>query len=319
MPYFLSSINFRHLYLRDYINKDELKKVIFLFVCFQLMLSCQKDEITTHKNLTLPGNIPPPYNAIPTVLVENYVSKLNIDLVGLKPEELKKEEDVAFLESEDLSESARETVIGDILDLDAYHDRLFQVISNLLLNGMGYDEVEAVQTEYEFVRDFVYQSGDTFTGQFFDNELNKLQLVLDAPEEYKSGTITLNEYFKRMCYNLIYDEINMGSENFVISCFENFFKRNPTVEELSLGVRMVDGEPIKLLLEEGRNKTEFLDIMVFNNEFYQGRVLDAFRTLLLRDPTSGELLTLTNDFRSADDYRLVQIAIVKTDEYAGFE
>lgn len=296
-----------------------MKKVILIFLFSLVLNSCQKDEITTHKNLTIPGNIPPPYHGIPTVLVENYVSKLNIDLVGLKPEEIKKEEDVVFLESENLSESARETVIEEILNLDAYHDRLFQVISNLLLNGMGYDEVEAVQTEYEFVRDFVYQSGDTFTGQFFDNELNKLQLVLDAPAEYKNGTITLNEYFKRMCYNLIYDEINMGSENFVISCFENFFKRNPTVDELSLGVKMVDGDPTKLLLGEGRNKTEFLDIMVFNTEFYQGRVLDAFRTLLLREPTSGELQTITNDFQSADDYRLVQITIAKTDEYAGFE
>lgn len=293
--------------------------MFLIFVFSQVLLSCQKDEIITHKNLTIPGNVPPPYDAIPTVLVENYVNKLNIDLVGLKPEEIKKEEDVAFLESENLIESARKAVIEDILNLDAYHDRLFQVISNLLLNGMGYDEVEAVQTEYEFVRDFVYQSGDTFTGQFFDNELNKLQLVLDAPAEYKSGTITLNEYFNRMCYNLIYDEINMGSENFVISCFENFFKRNPTVEELNLGVKMVDGEPTKLLLGEGRNKTEFLDIMVLNNEFYQGRVLDAFRTLLLRNPTSGELLSLTNEFQAEDDYRYVQITIVKTDEYAGFE
>lgn len=268
--------------------------------------------------MTVPGNTPPPYSGTPTILVDNYVSKLNIDLVGLKPDDNQKESDIVYLEDNDLSFSAREVVIERILDLDAYHDRLFQVTSDLLLNGMGVDEVQTVYDEYEFVRDFLYQSGDTFTAQYIDYELIKLTQLLNVKSDYQSGKINLGEYYSRFSYNLIYDEINMGTENFVIACFENFFKRYPTNTELEKGKEMVDGLPVKLLLKEGRNKIDFLTIMTENSEFYQGRILDAYRTLLLRDPTSDELNELTDQFQNSDDFSTVQIEITKLDEYAGF-
>ena len=111
----------------------------------------------------------------------------------------------------------------------------------------------------------------------------------------------------------------MGSENFVISCFENFYKRYPTVGELENGVAMVDGQTSRLLLKEGKNKVDFLDILISNSEFFQGRVLDAFRSLLLRDPISQELSEVTEKFITTDDYKNVQKDIAKTDEYAGFD
>jgi len=292
--------------------------ILFSFL-FLLIFSCKKEEKIDHQNLIVSGNTPPLYNGIPTILVDNYINKMNIDLIGLKPDEITREERVSYLEENDLSIEAREKVIDDILELDEYHNRLFQINSDLLLNGMNYDEVESVHTEYIAIRDFLYLNGDTFTGQIIDHELIKLQLVLDAKDQYRNGDITLNEYFKRMCYNLIYEEINMGSENFVISCFENFYKRYPTVGELENGVAMVDGQTSRLLLKEGKNKVDFLDILISNSEFFQGRVLDAFRSLLLRDPISQELSEVTEKFITTDDYKNVQKDIAKTDEYAGFD
>lgn len=291
----------------------------YFFICVLTLLSCAKDEVLEHKNLNVNGNVPPPYDGVPTLLVENYVSKIHIDLTGLKADEEDRDEAVTYLEENKLSSQSRVKVILDVMLLDSYHDRLFQLISQTMLNGMGYDEVQGVHTEYTYVRDLLYQSGDTFTAQYIDNELIKLGLVLDAPAEYKAGNISLNEYFRRFAYNLIYDEINMGSENFVKSCFENFFRRNPTADELQNGVQMVDGQPVKILLQAGNNKADFLEILTGNREFYQGRVLDSYLNLLLRKPESSELSGLTEDFITSHDFRDVQAELIKSDEYAGFE
>jgi hypothetical protein len=242
-----------------------------------------------------------------------------IDLVGLKPDGVAKSEAVNYLKDNKLTMPAREKVISDIISLDDYTKRLFQINADLMLNSMGYDEIENVHDDYVGVRDQLYAAGDTFTAQYIDNEVVKLQLVLDCPAEYKNGTISLNNYLSRMAFNLIYDEINMGSENFVKACFENFFKRSPTEDELKNGVDMVDGQTKILLLKSGRNKIDFLDILTTNAEFYQGRVLDAYRTLLLRNPASQELTTLADLYSKEDDYSLVLYEIIKTDEYAGFD
>lgn len=297
-----------------------LKKVHFIYLLVLLVsgYSCKKDEIITHEQLIVPGNQIPPYNGIPSILVENYVNKIYIDLIGLKPTVEEKDAGVKYLVDNELSTDAREKIISDVINNQAYHDRLFQISTDLLLNGMGYDEIEGVVVEYTAIRDFFLQSGDTFQARVVENEVLKVQLVLEASGDYKNSDISLNEYYSRLSFNLIYDEINMGSENFVISCFENLFKRNPTASEDSNGVDMVDGSSTTILRKEGRTKVDFLKIVTEDPEFYQGRVLDAYQTLLLRLPNSVELSEASTKYLTSGDYKQVQIDIVKTDEYAGF-
>ena len=297
-----------------------LKKghLIYLLVLLLTAFSCRKDEIITHEQLIVPGNQIPPYNGIPSILVENYVNKIYIDLIGLKPSPEEKEAGVNYLLDNQLRVEAREKLISDVMAIQAYHDRLFQISTDVLLNGMDYDEIDGVRAEYEAIKDLYLQQGDTFFARFIENEVLKVQLVLDAPEDYRNKDISLNEYYSRLSFNLIYDEINMGSENYVISCFENLFKRKPTASEDSSGVDMVDGISTTILRKEGRTKLDFLTIMSQDPEFYQGRVLDAYSTLLLRKPNSAELGEATGNYISSGDYYQVQIDIIKTDEYAGF-
>ena len=120
---------------------------VFLCLFFSLFYSsCKKEEITDHQNLVVQGNTPPDYQGISTILVENYVNKMYIDLIGLKPKPETKDSTVAFLESNDLSFDAREKVIEGILGLGAYQDRLFQVNADLLLRFY--------QRPYELIRGY---------------------------------------------------------------------------------------------------------------------------------------------------------------------
>ena len=295
----------------------------FYFTVFSLFvlafLSCRKEEKTDHQNLIVSGNTPPPYNGISSILIDNYVNKLYVDLIGLNPDGITKSNTTSYLKENKLSLDSRNKVIDDILAMNEYDSRFYQVNADLMLNGMGYNEVQKTHDEYANLRDLLYASGDTFTAQVVEKEVDKLRLVLEAPQDYKTGTIGMGLYLYRMANNLIYDEINMGSENFVKACFENMFKRSPTTEELRNGVDMVDGQPVQLLLKAGRNKLDFLDIMTGNLEFFQGRILDAYRTYLLRNPDSQELSYLTDVFVQSDDYGMVQKEILTKDEYAGFE
>ena len=296
------------------------KIVLFLLLAlFMAQVSCQKEEKIIHEELILDNNQAPPYNGIPSVLIENYIDKIYIDLLGVQPETSEKDSIVLYLKENKLSMSSRETVIDQVVKRQSYHDRLFQVLSDLMLNGMGVDEINSIHTDYAAIRDLFYQQGDTFTAEFIGFEVEKLGDVLSASQDYQLGSIDLNEYFRRMSFNLIYDEINMGSDNFVISCFENMFKRNPTEDEKKKGVDMVDGISTQILRKEGRTKVDFLVIVTLDFEFYQGRVLDAYRTYLQRDPTSSELGLATSDFVGHENYALLQRALLITDEYAGFK
>ena len=293
---------------------------IAIAIGFVLILaSCQKEEKIVHEELIVQGNQAPDYNGISSVLIKNYVNKVYIDLLGIEAAASEADSLVAFLKENSLSAEARKEVIGALTKYQEYHDRLFQISTDLFLNGMSMDEIDKVHTEYAAVRDLFYQQGDTFSAQFIGFEVKKLEAVLNAPQEYQKGDIDLNEYYRRLSYNLIYDEINMGSDNFVISCFENLFKRKPTESEKETGVNMVDGISTQVLRKEGRTKADFLDIVTQDIEFYQGRVLDAFRTYLQRDPSSSEMGEATASYVETNDYSELQISILITDEYAGFK
>ena len=57
----------------------------------------------------------------------------------------------------------------------------------------------------------------------------------------------------------IYDEINMGTENFVVSIFQNFFHRYPTAAELYSASNMVDGNQSTIFNTNGSSKKDFIE------------------------------------------------------------
>lgn len=294
-----------------------IKKIAICLSVILLISGCREKEVVHHEELVYQGEVPP-YHGISSLQIGNYVSKIYVDLLGEQPTDAELSAGVDQLKSADVSEAARLALIGEVMTDDRYFDRLFQITSELMLNGMSLDEVDLVYQEYVVIRDFYLSNGEITNAQFFDNELAKLQDVLDATGDLKSGNITINEYYARFCFNLIYDEINMGSENFVVSCFETFYHRYPTEEELSNGVDMVDGNATILLRTDGRSKVDFIDIITSDEEFYTGRVIESYQTYQLRDPDSEELNEATQLLQTSQDYSQMQADIIKTDEYAGF-
>jgi hypothetical protein len=289
------------------------------FLMLLLFTGCKKTEIIeVHENLVVPGNAPPDYSGITTLQVQGYVNRLYVDVKGEQPTFEELTEKVQYLKDNDLSLQARENLISELFDTDEYYSNLFNYTSIQLLNGISKVDLEEQILLYTFLVEQAITSGETLLAQYFEYEALKMQHVVDASTDLQDGNISINEFYKRFCFNLVYDEINMGSENLVISCFENLFNRYPTIEELDNGTTMVDSGPAIVLLESGDSKEDFLNIVVNDPEFYVGRVIEQFQSLLLRAPTQVEQQTSAEIMINSNSLQALQLSILKTDEYAGF-
>ena len=294
---------------------------LILLCCFLFLFSCkQKEEIITneHTNVIVDDNTAPPYSEVTTIQIQNYINKLYIDLIGREPLNQEMEGATSFLKENDLSDEGRQTVIDALQNSDEYFARMHQDYMVRYLGGADSIIIVATIIQEELERDNAMNAGNITLAQYKQYEIDKLILLLNALPDYKSGAITINEYMQRIVFNEIYDEINMGSENFVLSCFENFFKRFPTDVELVNAIEMVDGFPSQLLLVDGINKLDFINIMTTNPGFYEGLTFDAYRQLLARDPNSSEMVDNTQLFLNGASLQSIQSSLIKTDEYAGF-
>jgi hypothetical protein len=289
----------------------------FVFLIF--LLGCTKKEtIEIHENLVIPGNIAPDYSGITTNQIRVYVNKLYIDLTGGEPSEAVLDEKVEIFENANLSMGVRDSLIDELSNSRDFFSNVYTTNANLILNGANKQDILDFIQLYEDIAENYFLAGDTASAEITLNEIPKLDTLYMADSLYATGIFDLNRFFRCLAYNPVYDEVNMGSENFTVACFQNYLGRYPTDEELSQSVLMVDGGPSYIFLQAGESKPDFLDIMVYNPEFYQGRIIQAFLSFLVRTPTSEEINDLSIPLYNTGNLQSLYKSIMRTDEYAGF-
>jgi len=302
------------------LNSSIRETLLISTLAIAVASGCKKDPIIEelHQNKIIEGNEAPPYSGVSTLQIENYVNKLYIDLVGREPNDAELDADVAVLKSDDLGEAARIQLIDKLQSQYAYYKRYSESTGARLLNGIDSAETNETLVLYLALIQMAYQQGDTLLAYLLEYQYDQFDKLHVATSEYASGAIDINEYFKRYILNPFYDEINMGSQNFVLACFENLFFRFPTASELTEGVKMVDGTSTQMFLEDGNSKQDFVDIVTCTTEFYEGLVIEAYRSLLSRDPTSYEMDSLTQALEQSSNLKAMQKQVLKSQEYAGF-
>ena len=132
-----------------------------------------------------------------------------------------------------------------------------------------------------------------------------------------AGTISVIGLQQRCAYNYFYDQINMGTENFVVSMFQNFLYRYPTDDELTQSKQIVDGFEGVVFLQTGHTKDDFLTIFFGCNNFFEGQVRDLYLRYLFREPTSVEMSDKASIYKNSLDYKALQKSILASNEYAG--
>ena len=301
-----------------------LKKWFMALFVIAALSSCKKEEQVVFEDNDIPD-----YSGVSTILVENYVNKVFIDLIGREPTDVEMNTEVTALENGNLSASARTALCNKLMfsDVevdgtaykDAYFRKLYDDQKSRYINGAS----EATcQDEYNLYRNIAYQdslNGNLFSYEIIMLEANKMKAVIDSRTELRDGIITIDEMCRRMMYNSIYDDINMGSFNFINASFDDCFDRFPTDSEYDLVYEAIESNLTGSLFGQAvSNKPEYLNVLTASLEFDEGLIRWAYTTLLARDATSSEVYNRIGLFGETKNIHAVQRYILISDEYAGF-
>ena len=299
-------------------------RYIIPFVLILLCYSCKKDpEIIL-------DNEAPYYAEIPTILLENYVNRMYIDLLGREPLDNEMLNDVQYLRDADVTIESRDSLLyklqfdttyieGDSSYKFAYFHRMYEMIKVRLLEGASNAYIG--QDLYNYYQEYLV---DSIAGNMLEANkkllnYNLLNSVLESELQYYNNEIEISEMHRRMIYNSVYDKINMNTFNFINAAFDNLLFRYPTQYEFNETYLMIEDNTAQVVLgSSGNNKEEFTHIICSTREFYEGVVVWMYGTLLARNPTSEETDILMQKFYYDHDLQWLQRQIMHSDEYAHF-
>ena len=286
--------------------------------------ACEKETII------IPNNNAPNYDEIPTILLENYVNRLYIDLIGREPLDEEMNLDVQFLRDNNVTIESRDTLIsklqfdttyveGDISYKNAYFHRLYEMVKVRMIEGASNAYIENEMGIFLFFYEVDSLAGNLIGAH--NNLINyyRLKDIIDSESLLYNNFIDIKEMHRRMLNNAIYDQINMNTFNFVNAAFDNLLFRYPTQNEFNSSYSMIEDEIPQIVLGfSGSNKDDLINIICNSREFYEGIIHWSYLTLLARVPSTIETDYLMNDFYITCDFHKLQRYIMKTDEYAHF-
>ena len=274
-----------------------------------LLATCKKTE-----EVLIPGNVAPPDPTIENVVKENYINKLYINLLGRKPSEAEFNNGLVILNKNNLSNDNRIEIINSVLSDDEYYIRSYQIARDDLLQGA---DIAYFALWIEILENEITKTGDSAQIATYYGYIAKLELMLTIADDLKSGAIDVIGMHRRCVDNLVYDEINMGTENFVISMYQNFLFREPTDQVLRVASQMVNGIQSVVFLQVGDSKDDFIDIMLDSREYYEGQVRNLYLRYLFREPNTEEMAANASSYEANNDYAAIQRAVLSSDEYVG--
>ncbi len=292
-----------------------IKRVLLLLFLMTLLYSCKKTE-----DVIIPDNRVPYYESVTTLQIQSYVIKAFIDISGREPSSAERDTKVQQLKDNGLDSSARVAFVAELQNSFDYRKQFDNIYIAPMFDNI-FDSLANVEVinSLNYFRSLAVSNGDSILSSYWAYEVLKMSQVRDASNAYHSGSISLNEYKRRMANNYVYDQINMGVTNFVIACFENYLKRLPTDLELSNSETMSNGQSARVFMRDGSSKNDFLNIISTISGFYEGLVVDSYRHLLNRNPNSLEMnaytVNLSNGSKNIKD---LQRMICASEEYAGF-
>lgn len=283
--------------------------IVPLLAALMLALTgCKKTE-----EVLIPGNTPPPDETIDNITVESYVNRTYITVLGRKPDSVEFEAGVTTLRVHNLSKADREAFADQVLSDPGYYQRTFDAWRNYLLDNTDTTEIRDWATLFALL-----QTDPDYAAVWdvLAAEEARLLDVLAIPADLAAG-LPMAEMHKRLTNNYIYDGINMGAQNFVISHFQNLLLRYPTEDELLQGEAMVSGISSFLFLESGKSRDDFLRIFYSSTDYYEGQVVILYNDVLFRDPDSREMVDLTGSYQASGDYKALLRSLITTDEFIG--
>lgn len=306
-------------------EKISEKTVYFIFLLVIILFAgCQKEV-----NL-IPDNEPLSTFNISKIKIENYVNRLYIDIIGREPLNDELADEVLFLQDSSLSRSARLAIIQKLMTDDSFKEEEESYKAAFILNLYNLAKVrclegvsdEAINSQigiakFGATRDSLEENWDGYFRKL--ETIRKYQSFLDTQQELYEGNIQYHELFAFAINNGIYDEINMNTFNFVRAAFDELLWRLPTEQEFEAAFQMIEFNESSILFgQSGSDKQNFIDIIIQSTGMLEGMIIWAYQTMLNRQPTPEEVITLLPRYAEEKDIKYILEEILLTDEYANF-
>jgi hypothetical protein len=286
-----------------------MKQIAYLcFFALSIFLSsCKKDNEIIIKN-----NSAPPDYTINNEVIDSYYNRIYITLIGRKPSNREADSVRAILLSSKIDMTSRVNLISKLQTYEKYYDRAYDVARAELLNNSDTNEIGIFITIFS-----QYLSMPTYSNSVnqLQYEITRLENMRKIPSKLKNETMSIETMYQTSINNYFYDQLNMGTENFVVSSFQYFLLRYPSADELEQAKKMVDGFSSFLFLKSGNTKDDYLDIFFESDYFKEGMSRYLYKKYLFKEPTTTKLFEMTNYYKQNQKFQSIQQYILSSDEY----
>jgi len=288
-----------------------IKNIVFSIILFCLFfVGCKKDN----ELVEVPNNQAPPDYTISSIVKENYVNKVYISVLGRKPDTAEFNSGLAQMNLHNLSDSDRVTFLNQVFAKPTYNQRLYEIASIKLLTSFDTSAITQQIAVFQFLL-----TDSSYVSIFaqINMEIARLQDLKKIPLDLNNGTLNSIGMDRRLINNYFYDQINMGTENFVVSTFQHFMDRYPTDNELQESEKMVNGLSGVIFFSQGTTKDQYMDIILNTDNYFESEVRDLYLRYLFREPSSVEMTKYATVYKTDHDYKKLQKTILSLNEYVG--
>ncbi len=297
---------------------------LFLALIFN---SCKKETIVAknEKNIVeyvadtiiISGNNIPPDTMPSDLQVENFINRVYISLLGRKPNNIELIQIENIVSETKFSSSDRKLLIEfALLNTVEFHHKIYEENSKKLLQNI---DTNSINDQVFALQLILLNSSLEYLWDYAQYELDRLQTLKHEYSNFIGGLSNVIEVQKSMVNNYFYDQINMGTENFVTSTFLHFLNRYPTQSELYESKQMVDGFSGILFFELGTTKNDYISIFFNSESYFEGQIRELFQKYLLRQPNLLETETYTQQYKTEKNLKNILIKILSMPEFAGYE
>ena len=239
--------------------------------------------------------------------ISNFINKSCIYLLGRKPYEAEMQQAQSFFAKNGFTQTSREKYLLNITLSDEYKLYLFQLARNDLMNFIFNPDSLQIQNTIDVWTKM-------YPNDYGRKEIARLKKLQTISADLLNGSLDNIGMQKRLIHNSYYDFINMGTENFVISMYNNFFDRPPTKYELGLGKMMVDSSESSFMGNKGHCKEDFVALFFESYPYYEGQVRTLYKRYFFSEPPPEYLAALTLEYYKSRDLRKLQALLLSIGE-----
>jgi hypothetical protein len=276
------------------------------------------------------NNKPPKYSEVSTIMVENYVNRLFIDVLGREATDIERNQFVLALRKGKLNFNTRDSIVktlqfdtiyrvGDSSYRKAYTTRIYNICKSRFLEGAADMDISQRSSNLGFAIYVSQLDGDSIAMFSAINQKKYYDRVLKSNYWFSRKSISYNQVCEYMLNNGIYDLINMGSFNFVNATFDDVFGRKPNIEEFNRSFQIIEkNNPQFIFNRVISNKNEFCEGITSASGFYEAEIRWWYFQLIRREINSTLLYPVLAQYLKDKSIENMQRTILISDEYAQF-